>query len=130
MRLRTLLAVVLTGVLLIAGVLAQDAPTPTPDGVTILNADVCGTALSQFWLNASNACVGKEFGFVCNGGSSPQAEPQGAVSNSLSALGALVETGFVGALRTEALAGDGSRGGIVWLRVAAPDTLVQYSALL
>lgn len=132
MRVRAVIAAALCGVVLIASALAQEqeAPTPTPDGVTVINGNDCSTPLSQFWLNASNACVGKEFGFVCNGGASPQVEPQGAIANSLSAVGALVETNFVDSVRTPALQGDGQNGGIAWLRVAAPDSLVQYSALM
>ncbi len=106
---------------------AQDSAA---DDVALVSGQQCSTPLSSFWVTASDACVGQPFGFVCNGGQSPSVEPVGPVSNSLAALGALVETDVVDALHTPPLQADGSGGGIAWLRVAAPDTLVQYSALL
>lgn len=117
-------------VLTMMSAFAQDPPPESPAAQTIVSAAECSTPLSMFWLAASDACVGKEFGFVCNGGLSPLVEPQGAVSNSLSAQGALVDTNFVDMLRTPALMGNGENGGIAWLRVTTPNTLVQYSALL
>lgn len=116
--------------MLVMSAFAQDPPPESSAEQTIISAAECGTPISMFWLSASDACVGKEFGFVCNGGLSPLVEPQGAVSNSLSAQGALVDTNFVDSLRTPALMGSGENGGIAWLRVTTPNTLVQYSALL
>lgn len=111
---------------------SQDAPPEdaSASAPTIISASECGTPMSMFWLAASDACVGKEFGFVCNGGLSPLVEPQGAVSNSLASVGALVDTNFVDSIRTPALMSSGENGGIAWLRVTTPNTLVQYSALL
>lgn len=112
-------------------VLAQEQETPAePAAQTVVSVSECGTPISTLWLAASDACVGKPFGFVCNGGISPLVEPPGPVSNSLAALGSLVETKVVQSLRTSSIVPTGDSGGIAWLRVAEPDTLVQYSALL
>ena len=54
---------------------------------------VCSPALDTLWTQASNACVGGPVGYICNGGSAPQAEPAGPVSNSLASPGALVDVG-------------------------------------
>ncbi len=131
MRVKPVLWLTICSAVLIAmAAFAQAPPTDSTTAPTLISAAECSTPLSMFWLAASDACVGKAFGFVCNGGLPLQAEPQGAVSNSLSAQGALVDTNFVDALRTPALMGNGENGGIAWLRVTTPNTLVQYSALL
>jgi uncharacterized protein YraI len=52
------------------------------------------------------------------------------VSNSLAAVGALVETQVVESVRTSPLGAAGNAGGLAWLRVSEPATLAQYSALL
>lgn len=109
---------------------AQDASTPVAEAPAIISASECGTPLSTLWLTASDACVGKPFGFVCNGNLAPLVEPAGPVSNSLMSIGSLVETGVVESLHTGALSPYGEGGGVVWLRVSEPDTFVQYSALL
>jgi uncharacterized protein YraI len=113
---------------------AQDessAPPAQPSGLKeIVSAEQCSAPLGAFWLSASEACVGKPFGFVCNGGMGPQVEPSGPVHNSMQSLGALVETNIVDSLRTSSIMPTGENGGIAWLRVTTPNTLVQYSALL
>lgn len=111
---------------ILSGVLAQDAQPPAG----VISASECAAPLGTLLLAASDACVGKPFGFVCNGGLSPLVEPAGPVSNSLAALGSLVETTVVESIRTASLSPSGDSGGIAWLRVAAPDTFVQYSALI
>ncbi len=107
---------------------AQEQPTSTPP--TLVSAAACGTPLSTVWLSASDACVGKPFGYVCNGGITPLVEPGGGVADALTPLGGLVETGVVDAVSTMPMAADGQTGGLLWMRVAAPDTLVQYSGLV
>lgn len=108
---------------------AQGEVTPTPQG-TVVNAAECSTPLGGFWLTASDACVGKNFGFICNGGISPTVEPIGPVSNSLAGVGALVDIKVVDSIHTPALAPRGENGGIAWLRVAAEDSPLRFSAVL
>ncbi len=106
---------------------AQVDPTPVSQ---VLNADVCSGPLSTFWLSASDACVGQSFGFACNGGLPPVVQPDGAVSNSLAEVGALVEAQLIETLHTSALAGTGEQGGIAWLRIAREDSPLRFSGLL
>src|SRR5690606_31050055 len=68
---------------------------------------------------ASNVCIGKPVGYICNGGGAPQAEPAGPVSNSLAAAGALVDAKVVQSLHTPPLTPDGSSG-LMWLRLGEP----------
>ncbi len=87
----------------------------------------CGAALVALWTAASNACINGPSGAVCNGGSPPQAEPTGPVSNALAAQGALVEAGVVDALHTPPIDLTVGTFGIAWLRLSAP---TQATALL
>lgn len=89
------------------------------EGVEVSDA-VCSPALTALWTSASNVCIGKPAGYICNGGSAPQAEPAGPVSNSLAFPGALVDVGVVEALRTPPLNSDQNGGGLMWLRVSEP----------
>lgn len=109
---------------------AQDVSTPVAEAPAIISASECGTPLGTLWLTASDACVGKPFGFVCNGNLAPLVEPAGPVSNSLASVGSLVETSVVESVHTGALSPYGDGGGVAWMRVSEPDTFVQYSALL
>ncbi len=106
------------------------AQEPTPVPRTLIPADVCAQALGVALLTASDACVGKPYGFACNGGASPQVEPAGPVANSLSPVGALVEANVVQSLRTQGIDPTGSYMGIAYLRVASPDSQVTFSGLL
>ena len=124
----TLLLAGISGFVTLVSLAQEDAQSE--NAVTLVSASECGTPLSQLWLSASDACVGKPFGFVCNGGISPTIEPGGAVSNSLATIGSLVETGLITTIRTSSLTSSGDSGGIAWLRVAEPDTLVQFSGLM
>lgn len=91
------------------------------------SADACGAALQAVWTAASDACIGKPAGYVCNGGGAPQAEPPGAVANALMPVGALVETDVLDAVLTPPIAPTGSSAGVAWLRVSAP---IPFSGLL
>jgi uncharacterized protein YraI len=97
---------------------------------TVIGAAECSTTISQFWLTASDACVGKPFGFVCNGGTSPVVQPEGTVSSSLASVGALVEVGVVKSIHTAGLSGMGDVGGIGWLRVSAENSPLRFSGLI
>lgn len=90
-------------------------------------AETCAPALQAVWTSASDACIGKPAGYVCNGGGAPQAEPAGAVANALMPLGALVETRVLDAVLSPAISPMGDSAGIVWLRVTDP---VAFSGLL
>ncbi|MBN8620947.1 MAG: SH3 domain-containing protein [Anaerolineae bacterium] len=87
----------------------------------------CTTSINQLWTVASDACIKQTIGFICNGGSPPQVEPAGPVSNALNPVGALVDVSVVDAMRTPLIASNGAAGGLVWLRPAAP---IRYTGLL
>lgn len=89
--------------------------------------DVCSLTLTELWTIATAACIGKPDGYLCNGGSAPQAEPAGPVSTSLASIGALVEVDAVDSIRTPPIAPETGTAGIAWLRRPAP---VQMTALL
>jgi uncharacterized protein YgiM (DUF1202 family) len=94
------------------------------DGVAVSDA-TCISTLNALWTTASDACIGKPDGYICNGGSAPQIEPGGAVSSALAPVGALVDAQTVNALHTSVLSTTGV--GVMWLRIAAP---LQVTALL
>jgi hypothetical protein len=87
----------------------------------------CTAALESFLASASDACQNRPSGAICNGGTPPQAEPQGAVSNALAVQGALVEAGVVHALHTPPIDPTSGTAGVAWLRLPAP---AQATALL
>ncbi|MBZ0290890.1 MAG: hypothetical protein K8I30_24910, partial [Anaerolineae bacterium] len=60
----------------------------------------CAPALETAWTAATDACLSGSGGYLCNGGSAPQVEPQGPVSNSLATTGAMVEVGVIQSIRT------------------------------
>ncbi|MDL1903062.1 hypothetical protein FBR02_20125 [Anaerolineae bacterium CFX9] len=108
-----------------SGVGAQNEPViPT---VPSIPADQCLIPLNALWTQATEACVNAPSGYICNAGSSPQAEPTGPIANALAPVGALVEAANVDALRTPRLAPEIGGGGLVWIRPAPPLT---YTALL
>ncbi|MEQ8674639.1 MAG: SH3 domain-containing protein [Aggregatilineales bacterium] len=106
----SLLVIMLSTLLLVSSifVIAQDGSNT--DNAT------CAVALEDFYVVASEACIGAPIGTICNGGIPPNAEPAGAVSNSLAPTGSLVEAGVVDSLSTSAFSVEGHNGGIVWLR--------------
>jgi uncharacterized protein YgiM (DUF1202 family) len=89
--------------------------------------DTCTLTMTEMWTIATAACIGKPDGYLCNGGSPPQAEPAGPVSSSLAPAGALVDVGAVDSLRTPPIAPETGTAGVAWLRRPAP---VQMTALL
>ncbi len=117
-------------VMIWAGGLMLRAQEPTPITRSIIPAEVCAAPLGLALLTASDACVGKPYGFICNGGASPSVEPPGPVSNSLSAIGSLVETDVVQSIHTLGIDPTGYYMGLAYLRVAAPESLVTFSGLL
>ncbi len=111
------------------GVLLR-AQEPTPPPRAIIPAEVCSAPLGLALLTASDACVGKPYGYICNAGTTPQVEPAGPVANSLSATGALVETSVVQSIRTQGIDPTGYYMGAAYLRVAAPDSQVAFTGLM
>src|SRR5512145_1477638 len=81
-------------------VLLLSAAWVTAQENTAVSAANCAPALDSFWVAASDACVGGPVGYLCNGGSAPQVEPEGAVGNALASAGAMVEISVVDAIRT------------------------------
>lgn len=114
------LLIVLTSSLILMGAVLFIAKNPTTARDMLQAELTCAAALEQFYVIASEACIGKPDGYICNGGMAPAAEPAGPVSNSLAAQGALVDISVVDALRTSAFHADGTGGGLVWLR--APES--------
>jgi hypothetical protein len=80
--------------------------------------DAILSPLEMFFTDSSAACLGQPAGFVCNGGLPLTAEPDGPVSHSLAAMGALVDMGVIDALATSHFAADCTTGGVAWFRVA------------
>lgn len=107
----------LTLLLLLAGVAA--AVTLRVTRTTDAQA-ACSAALDTAWTQATDVCVNKPVGFICNGGSAPLVEPQGAVSNALANLGALVDVNEIDALRTPPIAVETGTLGVAWLRLPPP----------
>jgi hypothetical protein len=94
---------------------ATIAPSDTPD-FSAAQAQ-CSNILTSLYTQASEACLGQPIGYFCNGGLSPNAQPEGVVSNSLAPLGALVEISFVDSVSTAPLLSNNS-GGLMWVRMA------------
>lgn len=99
--------------LLLIGTFFSEAQTEISDAS-------CSAALMTIWTAASNACVGKPVGYLCNGGAVPAVEPAGPVSNALAAVGALVEVQAVDSIRTPPLGIENNSGGVAWLRIPDP----------
>lgn len=79
------------------------------------------------WTAASNACINRPGGFVCNGGSAPVVEPVGPVSNALGPIGALVDVAAVDFIRTAPFHAGIATAGIAWLRSSGSLT---YTSLM
>ncbi len=86
-------------------------PSDTPDAAVLLSS--CEAQLTALYTAATELCLGKPEGFVCNGGSAPQTEPSGPLANALSAAGATVEAALFNQLRTSAL----TEGGLLYMRL-------------
>ncbi|MEZ4669850.1 MAG: SH3 domain-containing protein [Anaerolineae bacterium] len=95
--------------------------------VVAQDAVACAPAVDVVWTTASNACVKETIGFICNGGSPPQVEPSGPVSNALNPIGALVDVAVVDSLQTAPISTDTSSGGLLWLRPKAP---IRFTGLM
>lgn len=106
----SLLVIFISALLLLGSifVLAQDSSDS--------NNATCAVALEDFYVAASEACIGAPIGTICNGGLPPNAQPSGAVSNSLALTGSLVQAEVVDSMSTSAFSVEGHNGGIVWLR--------------
>jgi len=100
---------------------AQDAPAET-----VVDAATCAAGLENWYVQASEACIGGARDHFCNGGLPPGGEPMGPVIHSLGPPGSMVPVDAVQALRTPPLALDGSSGGVAWIRVGA----IEMSGLL
>ncbi len=111
---RLLITIIVSAVLLLGAVL-------------VVAQDACTLAVEAIWTAASDACISGPVGFICNGGSAPQAEPIGPISNALAPVGALVEAGAVDALHTTPVVTEAGSGGVIWIRSAAP---IPYTGLL
>jgi uncharacterized protein YgiM (DUF1202 family) len=94
--------------------------THTPDASLLQQQ--CDATLNALYSTASELCLGKPDGYFCNGGSAPQAEPSGAIANSLGVAGAVVEADVVTAVNPTPLLA-GNSGGIVYLHLGGEVTL-------
>jgi len=118
------LLIVFVGLLLVGVAWFTWQPAVAQDGVAVSDA-TCISTLNSLWTTASDACIGKPEGYICNGGSAPTVDPSGAVSSALSPVGALVDAQLVNALHTSVLSTTGV--GVMWLRLTAP---LQVTGLL
>lgn len=96
-------------------------PTSTPDQ-TQLQAQ-CDSDLTAVYTTASEMCLDKPDGYVCNGGAAPAVEPTGPIANALGNPGSTVEAALLDVVHTPAL----SRGGLAYVRLGEG---IQISALL
>jgi uncharacterized protein YraI len=106
------------------------SPTPPPTPLPTYDPAACGQTLEALYIHATEVCLGKPFGYVCNGTTPPEAlraEPVGPVAASLAVPGSLIEVGEIDALQTPPLALETNTLGVVFVR--PPDPL-NYSALL
>jgi uncharacterized protein YgiM (DUF1202 family) len=124
---RTALITVLLIGLAIGGMLiaAQDTiltpeATETPEVAPTRELLECEATLEGLWALVSDACAAGPNGFICNGGSAPQARPTGQIANSLGAVGALVETDIVDAVQTLPIITEVVGGGVMWFRWEEP----------
>ena len=104
--------------------------TPEPTAQPTYDPAACGLTLEALYIHATEACLGKSSGYVCNGTTPPEAlraEPGGAVAASLASPGSLIEVREIDALQTPPLALQNNTLGVVFVR--PPDPL-NYSALL
>ncbi len=76
----------------------------------------CSQTLLSLYTLSSDACGTGPVGYICNGGSSPQVQPEGQVSNAMAPVGALVETGLVDGLQTVPIITQVTGGGVMWMR--------------
>lgn len=97
-------------------------PIPLPEGVA-LSVGVCEAPMIQAWTTATIACINKPEGYICNGGTAPFAQPQGAVSSALASMGALVDVNVVDIIETSPIRLDRGEAGIAYLRLSAPINL-------
>lgn len=81
----------------------------------------CADPMIAFYTAASELCIGAPDGYACNGGASPSAQPEGPLSNSLAASGALVPVNQIDAVNTPPFSADGTTGGLLWMRVPEAD---------
>lgn len=96
---------------------ATEEPAATPEPLA------CELTLEGLWALVSDACATGPIGYICNGGSAPQARPSGAVANSLAPVGALVETNVVEAVQTLPIITEVVGGGVMWFRWGEPHYL-------
>lgn len=99
-------------------------PTNTPDG-SQLQAQ-CQANLLALYTSATELCLGKPDGYICNAGSAPSVEPEGAIANTLASVGAVVEANLIDTLHTPALLTN-TGGGIAYMRLSDG---ISMSALL
>lgn len=100
------------------------------DSQVVIPSDSCAEAYAVTLLAASEACIGKPYGYVCNAGVQPQVEPPGPVANALVSPGGLVSARDVMSIRTAGIDGRGTYAGIAYLRVAEDNSPVAYGSLL
>jgi len=121
MRYRVLAVLSIAFVLLLGSVWVA-----AQDGTQVSSA-ACAPAAEAIWTAASDACISGPVGYICNGGSGPQVAPEGAVSNALNPVGALVDLKAVTSVHTPAVVSESGTGGLVWVRSSQP---IQFTGLM
>ncbi len=87
----------------------------------------CADQIVSLYVAATESCINKPAGYVCNAGSPLAAEPQGGVSSALAALGALVDAREVDAISSVPFVPENGQAGIAYIR---PSESLPYSAFL
>ena len=110
----SIFAGVLIGVLFFNPVLPHAA---AQGGLPPIPAEQCAPVLNHLWEVASNACINKPDGFICNGGAPPAVEPRDTLANQLDAIGALVPIDQVDALDLQGITIENASLGVAWMRL-------------
>ena len=104
--------------------------TPEPTPLPAYDPATCGQTLESLYIHATEVCLGKSAGYVCNATSPPEAlraDPQGPVAASLAVPGSLIEVREIDAVQTPPTALENNTFGAVFVRPGDP---LNYSALL
>lgn len=83
---------------------------------------ICTEAVTQFYTQATNVCIGAPAGYICNGGSAPHVQPEGHIAHALNSLGALVPSNQIDSLHNRRFDDAGAGGGLIWMRLDEVNT--------
>ncbi len=107
----------------VRAVATETPPTAESARQQRIDADTCEDALLHHYTAASDLCLARESGTVCNGGPEVESSPQHA---SLSAAGGIASANSIDQLRTPPTSSDSGLS-LVWLHLAQ---VLQVDALV